>query len=43
MRTGMPPGMRPNMQPAPYQQGYETYLQNMNMSGFTGKSTSQIL
>ena len=30
MRTGMPPGMRPNMQPAPYQQGYETYLQNMN-------------
>lgn len=30
MRTGMQPGMRPNMQTAPYQQGYETYLQSMN-------------
>lgn len=42
MRTGMPPGMRPNMQPAPYQQGYETYLQSMNqMPGFTDGDTGQ--
>lgn len=44
MRTGMQPGMRPNMQAAPYQQGYETYLQSMNqMPGFAGKGNRYIL